>query len=311
MSRRTNNGYVYQIQVDTEAGNLKLLEFLCLNYSHSSRAEWAERLGAGELFVNNQLAAATDVLRPGMLVAWHRPSWTEESTPQSYGNVFEDEDVLIVDKPRGLPTLPGGGFLENTLLAFVRKTNPKANPVHRLGRGTSGLVLFAKTKHAASVLSKSWPATEKRYLALGTHVAKESEYDINTPIGIVSHPRLGSVHAATPDGKKSRSVARVEMTSASRDTPGSTLFNVLLCTGRPHQIRIHLASIGHPLVGDPMYGVGGRLQGNPGLPGDGGYYLHASTLEFLHPTKRDLQKVECDPPEEFASRLNALCEPLN
>jgi 23S rRNA pseudouridine1911/1915/1917 synthase len=123
-----------------------------------------------------------------------------------------------------------------------------------------------------------------RYLAqddraLAQNVAEHDTYEILTPIGLVPHPLIGSVWAAHPNGKPSKSLAKV----ISRGTI-TTTFEVSLNSGRPHQIRIHLASIGHPLVGDPLYGLTGQpLENLPGLPGDGGYFLHAQYLKFHHP----------------------------
>ena len=187
--------------------------------------------------------------------------------------------------------------MENTLLRLVQQQTPNANPVHRLGRGTSGIVLFAKTLQAASGLSASWntPNTQKIYRALAQNVAQHDAYEILTPIGLVPHPRLGRVWAANPNGKPSKSLAKV----ISR-TPGTTTFEVSLHSGRPHQVRIHLASIGHPLVGDPLYGFTGQpLENLPGLPGDGGYFLHAQFLRFLHPITGDQIHLEAAPPPGF------------
>jgi 23S rRNA pseudouridine1911/1915/1917 synthase len=212
--------------------------------------------------------------------------------------VFEDPYLLAVNKPGGLPTLPGGGYMENTLLRLVQKQTPAANPVHRLGRGTSGIVLFAKTPQAASTLSANWntPRIQKVYRALAENIAQHDVYEILTPIGLVPHPRIGFVWAASPGGKASKSLARV----ISRAT-STTTFEVSLYSGRPHQIRIHLASIGHPLVGDPLYGLSGQpLEYLPGLPGDGGYFLHAQFLNFLHPITGEQINLEAELPSGFA-----------
>ena len=87
---------------------------------------------------------------------WNRPPWIEPDAPQHFEVLLDDPHLLAVNKPSGLPTLPGGGFLENTLLRLVQKQFPDANPVHRLGRATSGIVLFAKTAEVASQLEAIW-----------------------------------------------------------------------------------------------------------------------------------------------------------
>ena len=131
----------------------------------------------------------------------------------------------------------------------------------------------------AGALHRRWPGVRKQYRALAAGVASEDSYDIRCPIGPVDHDRLGRVHAASPTGKPAHSIARVLQRRSD-----STVFEVDLRTGRPHQIRIHLASIGHPLVGDPLYASGGIPKPDrPGLPGDTGYFLHANRLIFEHP----------------------------
>lgn len=242
-------------------------------------------------------------VRPGQLLEWQRPPWREEDVPLTFAVMYEDASLLAVSKPGGLPTLPGGGFQDHTLLTGVRAQFPGASPLHRLGRGTSGLVLFARTAEAGTALSRAWREREvqKRYRALAAGVALDEERTITTPIGPVPHPRLGTVYAASAVGKASRSVARVlERRAADSGRAGETLFEVDIHTGRPHQIRIHLASVGHPLVGDPLYAVGGLpLPDLPGLPGDGGYLLHAEQLTFVHPVTGEPLTLRAPPPPEL------------
>lgn len=291
--RSSNAGYAFRTQV--RRGGETVLAFLSAEYRHSSLQEWAARLAAGEVEVSGARAHGPEVLRAGQVVVWHRPPWQEEAAPLHFEVLHEDEALLAVNKPSGLPTLPGGGFLAHTLLTQVRAQYPGASPLHRLGRGTSGIVLFARTGSAGSALSRAWREHDvhKVYRALAAGVAGPDRLEIRTPIGPVPHPRLGTVHAATPDGKPSRSVATVRARRAD-----STLFDVEIHTGRPHQIRIHLASAGHPLVGDPLYGPGGQpLPGLPGLPGDLGYHLHAWTLAFTHPIGGRRVHLEACPPD--------------
>jgi 23S rRNA pseudouridine1911/1915/1917 synthase len=276
-----NGGHAYTTIITSKYHGRTLLSHLASLYPHSTPQAWQQNLNNGEVTLNGVIATGSESLIAGQTLVWNRPPWIEPDTPQHFEVLFDDPHLLAVNKPGGLPTLPGAGFMENTLLRLVQKQIPGANPVHRLGRGTSGIVLFAKTAQAAAKLGADWntPRVQKIYRALAQNIAQHDAYEILTPIGLVPHPRLGMVWAANPSGKPSKSLAKV----VSRTT-STTTFEVTLNSGRPHQIRIHLASIGHPLVGDPLYGSSGQpLENLPGLPGDGGYFLHARFLKFQHP----------------------------
>jgi 23S rRNA pseudouridine1911/1915/1917 synthase len=286
-------------------------------YPHSTAQAWQQNLNNREVTVNGITATGSESVTSGQTLVWNRPPWIEPDAPQHFEVLFDDPYLLAVNKPGGLPTLPGGGFMENTLLRLVQKQTPNANPVHRLGRATTGIVLFAKTPQAAAKLGEDWntPRIQKIYRALAQGIAQQDAYEILTPIGLVPHPLIGSVWAASPSGKPSRSLAKVisrapsstasssttSRSTASSSTAGTTTFEVSLNSGRPHQIRIHLASIGHPLVGDPLYGLSGQpLENLPGLPGDGGYFLHAQFLNFQHPITGEQINLEAALPSGFS-----------
>ncbi len=274
-----NHGYRYRHVLGPKALGQTVLSYLVSHFAHSSATEWQLRIDAGEVLLDDQTVDGQQPLHSGSVLVWNRPGWIEEETPQEYGVIYHDRHMLVVDKPSGLPTIPGGGFYWNTLLSLVQRNFPEARPLHRLGRATSGLVLFALDAETAASLSQRWPQVHKQYQALASGVAVQDRYDIQTPIGPQAHPRLGTVQAASPTGKPSRSIARV-----LRRREQTTVFEVELLTGRPHQIRIHLASIGHPLEGDPLYAAGGQPRlDHPGLPGDAGYWLHAQRLTLEHP----------------------------
>jgi 23S rRNA pseudouridine1911/1915/1917 synthase len=294
-----NSGWAYREQVGPKGAGLTVLEYLATTRHHSTAEEWAHRLERGEVEIEGKRATCAAMLHPGQIIVWHRPPWHEGDVPQSYRIVHEDDAILVVDKPSGLPTMPAGGFLNHTLLALVREHYPQASPLHRLGRHTSGLVLFAKTPHAASELARAWRdrTVKKTYRALALGETRTGMFVIDVPIGPVPHPLLGTVQAASNGGKPSHSLAVVLERGRNR-----TLFNVEITTGRPHQVRIHLAYAGHPLVGDPLYETGGKLKHHPGLPGDGGYLLHAERLQFTHPATRKRMTLAAPAPALLQTR---------
>jgi 23S rRNA pseudouridine1911/1915/1917 synthase len=291
-----NAGFEYREEVGPEAAGRTVLAWLVRRYPHSTEAAWRERIATGEVRLNGEVALAMDVLRPGQSLVWRRPPWEEPVVPLGFAILHRDEHLLAVAKPRGLPSVPNGGFLEHTLLFRVRRLHPETVPMHRLGRGTSGLVLFARTDGARRAVAAEWRAgrVEKEYRALVRGVPAVESFTVETPIGLVPHPRLGQVHAASAAGKPAVSHVRV---LARRD--GAALVAVTIPTGRPHQIRIHLAAAGHPLVGDPLYVEGGAPGPDAGLPGEGGYRLHAHRLALTHPATGERLELECAPPPEL------------
>jgi 23S rRNA pseudouridine1911/1915/1917 synthase len=271
-----------------------LLDYLTERYPHSTREEWRQRIDSGRVLIDSAPAGPDTLLRRGRKLVWSRPAWDEPAAPLSFAVIYRDDDLLAVAKPAGLPTLPGGGFLKSTLLHRLRGFDPGAAPLHRLGRWTSGVVLCGRTRHARAELTRLWntPGVDKRYRALATGTPVQSAFEITTTIGPVAHPLLGTVHAATSVGKPA--ISRVTVIEQRKD---AFLCDVSIATGRPHQIRIHLAAAGHPLAGDPLYPVGGVPAPDcTALPGDPGYLLHAAALSFSHPRGGRRITIECAPP---------------
>jgi len=288
-----NRGFRYHQRLGESANGRTLLSYLSERYRHSSPVEWQRRIEGGLVLVEGAPARADRALAAGESLVWNRPPWREPPAPTSFAVLYEDEDVLGVAKPAGLPTLPGGSFLENTLLARVGQRYKGASPLHRLGRGTSGIVLFALNPEARRALTRSWAKdVERSYRALVTGRFPRGETILEHPIGPVPHPLLGSVHAVSATGKRARS--RVRLLEHRED---SSLVEIEIETGRTHQIRIHLAAAGHPLVGDPLYPPGGvpAPDGNA-LPGVTGYHLHAHRVSFPHPRAYREIVIHCGPP---------------
>ncbi|HEX9011611.1 MAG TPA: RluA family pseudouridine synthase [Holophagaceae bacterium] len=290
-----NGGCLHRERIARADAGATVLAHLAARHPRAAELEWARRIAEGEVQVDGLPAAPGQRLEAGQELVWSRPPWVEPEAPLATAVLYEDEDLLALAKPSGLPTMPGGGeFQEHTLLALVRRRWPEASPMHRLGRGTSGVVLFARTAEAGRRVQADFREHRLRkvYRTLCTGQPDLDAFDIAAPIGKVPHPLLGTVHGANPGGRASFSRVRV----LERREEGA-LVEVEIETGRPHQIRIHLAFAGHPLVGDPLYGPGGiPLPGTTALPGDLGYRLHALRLELLHPRTGRPLAILCAPP---------------
>lgn len=292
-----NDGFEYREEVGAAGRGQTVLGYLVRRYRHSDESAWRARIESGEVALDGAPTDAAVRLRAGQSLVWRRPPWEEEPVPLAFAVLHRDPHLLAVAKPRGLPTIPnGGGFLTHTLLHLVRGLAPDASPLHRLGRGTSGLVLFGLTAAARAAVSAAWrtPDVLKVYRALVRGVPARSAFTVDVPIGPVPHPRLGRVHAADAAGRPSLSHVTV-----LAERSGDAVVDVAIDTGRPHQIRIHLAAAGHPLVGDPLYAPGGRPLPEPGLPGDLGYRLHAHRLRLTHPATGAALEIACAPPPDL------------
>ena len=303
-SRRRNRGWVYPDSVDAEAAGWKALDFYVRRYPHSSEAQWRRRLEEGRIRGPDGRVGPEARLRSGQRLEYHRPPWTEPPAPRSFDVIRDDGDLLAVAKPPGLQVLPAAEFLENTLLHAVReRLGGSPAPAHRLGRGTSGIVLFARSAEARRGLASAFEnrRVHKLYRALVQGLGMEDRFSVETPIGPVAHTHPGQVFAARPDGRPAVSHVRVV---ERRPADGATLVEVEIPTGRPHQIRIHLAAAGFPLVGEPLYIAGGRPRPaaagqEPPRPGDMGYHLHAMQVSCGHPVELSRISLYCRPPEEL------------
>ncbi len=221
--------------------------------------------------------------------------------------VYEDADLLIIDKPSGLVVHPApghsGGTLVNALLARDTEYGGIAGVqrpgiVHRLDRDTSGLLMVAKDDRAQASLMAQLKArgVKKTYLGLAMGAVSATSGRVEAPIGRDPHHRTRM--AVVPGGREAVTGYRVR-----ERLPGWTLLELDLITGRTHQIRVHLSAIDHPLAGDPLYGTGTSRRGPEGL---GRLFLHSWRIELQSPSDGHLIRATAPLPPELESVLERL-----
>jgi tRNA pseudouridine32 synthase/23S rRNA pseudouridine746 synthase/23S rRNA pseudouridine1911/1915/1917 synthase len=214
--------------------------------------------------------------------------------------LYEDEDILVVDKPSGLLTVGTESDKSRTayfaLTDYVRKGAARSRNrifiVHRLDRETSGVLIFAKSEEAKFRLQEQWPETDKKYLTVVHGKCRKQSETITTYLA----ENKAHVVYATADpakGKLARTAYRV-----LRQTKDFALLEVDLLTGRKNQIRVHLAGIGHPIVGDRKYGRGDDAHTT--------LALHARTISFKHPFSGKQLTFSAKVPGHFSKLVGAI-----
>jgi len=292
-----------ELTIPLELAGDRLDQALAKLLPDHSRSRLAKLIAEGSVLVDGVAAAGRQKLKSGEQVVVELVPRPEEAAFRAEAIaltiVHEDDTVLVIDKPAGLVVHPGSGnwagTLLNALLHHVEalKHLPRAGIVHRLDKDTSGLLVVAKTESAQLVLIRQLQArTVKRtYLALARgRVARGGKVD--APIG--RHPVHRTRMAVVESGKPAITHYRVREAFAAH-----TLLECDLETGRTHQIRVHLASIGHPLEGDPEYsGKGPKAFGRQAL--------HAWQLAFVHPSSAETLQFESPLPPDFQALLEGL-----
>ncbi len=292
----------------------QVLAELFPDFSRSRLTEWIKK---GEALLDGAEAKPKQMLRGGETVAvWVTPSIETHAEPEDIALDIRhaDEDVMVVNKPAGLVVHPGAGnprgTLVNALLHFDPKMAelPRAGIVHRLDKDTSGLMVVARSlrAHASLVEQLSGRTVKRQYLAVvaGSMVAGGT---VDAPMG--RHPSDRIRQAVVENGREAVTHYRVRERFRSH-----TLVECRLETGRTHQIRVHMAHVRHPLVGDPLYGGSLRIPRgatealSEGLRVFKRQALHAETLAFVHPLSGETLTFESTMPEDMKRLLVQLRE---
>lgn len=287
-----------RVTVPPEASGVRLDAFLAGPLGSRSQAQ--SLIAAGRVRADGKAARKRDLVRAGTVVEvdpFDRPA-VQDGPQAPFAVLYEDEHLLVVDKPAGVVVHPARGHRTGTLAQALAARGAaggeeeRAGIVHRLDRDTSGLLVVARSEAVHRRLKELLARRElhRVYLALVDGHPPARTGTIDAPIGRDRRDRL-LVSLDSDVAREARTHFEVE-----RLLPGATLLEVSLETGRTHQIRVHLAAIGHPVCGDPQYGVPGRY-------GLARQFLHATRLVFPHPVTGEEIRVSSPLPEDLVAAL--------
>ena len=299
-----------KLTLTAECSGERLDAFLAANVEDLTRSAAQKLLEKGAVTIAGRAAKKNEKTAPGMVIEVELPDPEPiDVVPQNIplDVVYEDNDVIVINKPVGLVVHPAPGHPDGTLVNALlyhcgdslSGINGQLRPgiVHRIDRDTSGLIIVAKNDKAHLALAEQLQdhSLARVYEAVVHGNFREDDGTVDAPIG--RHPIDRKKMAIDrKDGRR----AVTHWTVLGRYN-GFTHIQCRLETGRTHQIRVHMASIGHPLVGDPVYG--GARKSLPGLVGQA---LHARKLKFIHPSTQQLTEVECPLPPWFEKVLRQI-----
>ena len=296
-----------ELTVPSDLAGLRFDQALARLVPQHSRSRLKDWIDAGRVTLDGAIAEGKRRLSGGerIVIEAVQDARAVADAPQAIelAIVHEDDAIVVVNKPPGLVVHPGSGNRDGTLLnallhhAPQLAALPRAGIVHRLDKDTSGLLVIAKTAIAQTDLVRQLQArtVKREYIAL-VHGDVSRATTIDAPIG--RHPRLRTTMAVVARGRPARThVKPLERYGAA------TLVQCTLETGRTHQIRVHLAAIDHPLVGDPAYG---RRRGSAPLPAFRRQALHAIRLAFIHPETKKQRQWETPLPDDMKRLLSQL-----
>ena len=270
-----------------------------------TRSQLKNLINDGHVTVNGQPVKPKYKVQAGDKISLVKPEpQSLELTPENIplDIVYEDDDVIVVNKPQGMVVHPAPGHPDHTLVNALLYHSPlstingtfRPGIVHRIDKDTSGLLMVAKNDLAHQSLAEQLrnKTNKREYLALVYGQIKEDESTIDAPLG--RNPQDRKKQAVVKDGRHAVTHFKVV-----KRYDNFTLVKCILETGRTHQIRVHMKYIGHPLVGDPLYGPRKVI-------GKNGQFLHAALLGFKHPRTGEEMVFEAPLPENFQKMLDKL-----
>ncbi|MDR0306583.1 MAG: RluA family pseudouridine synthase [Chitinispirillales bacterium] len=289
-----------------------IADYLCARFTYHDKARWVGVIREGRVFINAAVCTEDDCVTAGDTISYDPGEWEEPYADLSYSVIYEDEWILGVNKPGNLLVHRAGKSFRNNLVYQLRNVHsplyPHCHPVHRLDRETSGVVLFAKDSRQGAVFGKifSEQKAHKTYKAVVSGKFDfGTPYTIEQPVGADKESGINFRFRVDESGKSAVTV--IERAQVYEN--GFTLLTIRPVTGRTHQIRVHLAHLGFPIIGDRLYGLSAseylsktRDEITGGLPCR--QALHCKSLSFVHPYTGERCEIKAELPPDIKERLN-------
>ncbi len=301
------------LEVSDEGTGYRVDQFLVSHLGHMTRSQIQKLIKDGRVTIDNKIVRASTTVHTNNIVTLEIPPAVPakpKAEPLPIDIVHEDSDVIVVNKPAGMVVHPAAGHPDGTLVnALIHHVSDlsgiggelRPGIVHRLDRGTSGLIVIAKHDQAHADLARQFKnrKVEKEYTVLVWGLVQQGRR-IDLPIG---RDPLDRKKISTRSRRAREAVTRV---AGAEHLDGVSFLKVTIATGRTHQIRVHLSAIGHPIVGDPTYG--GKKRHPPAhlrlLQRLERPFLHASRLLFTHPNDGTPVDLSCELPEDLQAVIN-------
>jgi 23S rRNA pseudouridine1911/1915/1917 synthase len=309
---------ILQSKVPQKYSGTRLVDYLAIRFPYQTRENWEKKILAGEVKVNEAPAVPDKVLSHGERVAY-TVILREPPVDRNIFLIHEEESFLVAHKPGQLPSHGDGNFIKNTfvfllneMMAAKGNTRP-LRLVHRLDRETSGLMVVARNKLAHTNLMRQFEegSVQKEYLAIVQGKLEQDRFEVSGELGRDPHSSVTIRHALIEGGSEN-SRHSLTLFEKVQELPSATLVRCIPKTGRTNQIRVHLAHIGHPVVGDKLYGKTDaeflefinhvKAGGDPAFEGHAEtsrQLLHAGMLTFDHPESGERVSFTDPMPEDM------------
>ncbi|ANW95106.1 hypothetical protein AXE80_01810 [Wenyingzhuangia fucanilytica] len=286
----------YKLPVKKKYEGLNIIDFFLELVPRSNKDIWLEKIQNQTLLINGKPATTSTIVKGGDITQHTSEPKTEPWVNNKIDLLFSDENIIIINKPAPLPMHPSGRFNKNSLTEILKLALPEEDLkiIHRLDANTTGIVILARNKEIVKSIGEQFEnkSAQKTYLALVEGIPKKDSFNTNTKIGI--QKTAGGGRASSNHGIEAYTEFKVLERYPNKNT---TLLEVIPYTGRTNQIRLHLADLNHPIVGDYGYKDINYFKNNPLTYDTDCLFLHAWKLSFTYQNEPFL--IEAPIPSKF------------